>query len=188
MRNLRLRMFVTLITVGIFSGGALGVMYHFTKAPIERNQEKELKEAIFRVLPEAKNYTDLTQLDDTVIYKGLDKQGNLVGYAVAGKGKGFQGEIKLMVGVDKELQELTGLEVLESSETPGLGAMIAEKSFKSQFSGLKLIQGVKIGYVKNKKPEKETDIQAITGATISSKAVVDMVNDLVEKLREALNQ
>ena len=188
MKNLRLRMFITLISVGIFSGGALGTMYRFTKGPIEKNQKKELRQAIFRVLPQAENYTELAQLDDAIIYKGIDKQGSLIGYALAGRGKGFQGEIKLMIGVGKDLQKLTGLEVLESSETPGLGAMIAEEPFKSQFQRLKLIPGVNIGYVKNRKPEKETDIQAITGATISSKAVVDMVNDLVEKLREALNQ
>ena len=188
MKSLRLRMFVTLITVGIFSGGALGTMYCFTKTPIEKNQEKELREAIFQVLPQAKNYAELTRLDDAIIYKGLDAQGALAGYAVAGKGKGFQGEIKLMVGVEKNLKGFTGLEILESSETPGLGAKIAEEPFKSQFKILKLVQGTNIGYVKNKKPEKETDLQAITGATISSEAIVNIVNELIHKLRNFLKQ
>jgi Na+-translocating ferredoxin:NAD+ oxidoreductase subunit G len=85
--------------------------------------------------------------------------------------------------VDKGFKSLTGMEVLESQETPGLGAEISG-DFRKQFSGLSVSNGIE--YVKNRKPEKPGQIEAITGATISSRAVVNMLNDRLRQLREKL--
>ncbi|HIE43938.1 MAG TPA: RnfABCDGE type electron transport complex subunit G [Candidatus Omnitrophica bacterium] len=184
MKNIHLQMFITLILVGIFSGGALAVMYRFTKEPIERNRERELKDAIFKVLPETENYKELFKVGSTTIYEGYTDKGESAGYAVVGEGSGFQGNISLIIGMDEDLKFLTGIEILESLETPGLGAKIADEPFKSQFKGLEVPRDVKIRCIRDIRDRKKTDIQAITGATISSEAVVRIVNELVKKVRE----
>jgi electron transport complex protein RnfG len=69
--------------------------------------------------------------------------------------------------------------VLEQLETPGLGAEIDGEKFVSQFRGL--ATRPPISYVKGKAPEKDNEVQAITGATISSKAVVDIINKTIKQ-------
>ncbi len=108
----------------------------------------------------------------------------MLGYAFLAEGNGYQGTIKMIVGVDIDISEIKGMEVLESQETPGLGAEIATRDFRKKFDGLPLAH--KIEYVKNKKPDKPYQIEAITGATISSKAVVKIINDGVVKLKEKI--
>ena len=79
-----------------------------------------------------------------------------------------------------------GLRVLNQKETPGLGTKIAEEKFTGQFKGLSIEP--KIAYVKNKKPEKPNEIQAVTGATISSRAVVNAVNARVAAVLDILKE
>jgi electron transport complex protein RnfG len=188
MKKVHLKMFIVLIVVGVFSGGSLAVMYRFTQAPIQNTQQKELKEAVFKVIPDAKDYNEIKSVDSTVIYKVTGQDGETAGYAVAGEGGGFQGNIRLMVGLDKNMESITGIEILESMETPGLGERVKDEPFRSQFFGMKIPEGVTIGCVKNEKDKKETDIQAITGATISSEAVVSIVNELIAEARGNIKQ
>jgi electron transport complex protein RnfG len=107
-----------------------------------------------------------------------------VGYALPAQGNGYQGVIKLMIGLSPDLAEITGISILEQVETPGLGGRISEQAFQEQFRGVKTEPAV--GYVKNQKPEKDTDVQAVTGATISSRSVVTIINRSIEKFREVL--
>ena len=74
-----------------------------------------------------------------------------------------------------------GLEVLEQVETPGLGTKVTEEPFTSQFVNLNV--NPEITWVKGIKPQNPNEIQAITGATISSKAIVRIINEGVKKLR-----
>lgn len=85
--------------------------------------------------------------------------------------------------MDSAITKMTGMEVLESQETPGLGAEIAG-DFRKQFSGLSVARDIE--YVKNKKPEEPYQIESITGATISSRAVVSMLNKRIEEIRKAI--
>ena len=181
-------MFIVLIVVGIFSGGSLAVMYKFTQAPIQDTQQKELREAVFKVIPDAKDYKEIKAIDSTIIYKVMGQDGETAGYAVAGEGGRFQGNIKLMIGLDEKMESITGIEILESMETPGLGERIKDESFRSQFLGMKIPAGTAIECVKNEKNKKGTDIQAITGATISSEAVVKIVNGLITEARESISK
>ena len=119
----------------------------------------------------------------------LIKEGNELGYALPYEGNGFQGKIRLMVGVTNDLGKVVGLRVLEQVETPGLGTKIvtdpSDKAnpewFPGQFNGV--ITSPLITVVKNAKPSKDSEIMAITGATISSKAVVDIINSGIKELR-----
>ena len=175
------RMISVLVIVGAISGGALVSVYNYASPLIAKNEEKALKEAIYKVLPEAKSFHEITK-DGIVLYEGLDDKNKVVGYAFKAKGFGYQGEIEIIAAIDVDLQELKGMEVLESSETPGLGAEIANEPFKKQFRGLSAFP--KIMFTKGKVSQKN-EIQAITGATISTRAVVEILNKKIARIREA---
>ncbi|NQS89459.1 RnfABCDGE type electron transport complex subunit G [Patescibacteria group bacterium] len=198
-----IHMILTLSIVGIISGAALVGVYQYTHPLIEKNKEEALQRAIFEVLPEAKDYDVITYNTVTkevllrekdyrsttekekVVYRGLDSSGAPIGYALEGEGAGYQGEIKIMIGIDPGLNNTIGIEILESVETPGLGAKITSPWFKDQFNNLKILPLVEL--IKNKLPFKPNQVQAITGATISSQAVVDIVNKTLKQVREILS-
>ena len=208
------QMFAVLILVGALSGLVLAGSYQLTKPLIEKHKLEELKQSIFVVLPEAKSYEKI-ESDLIQAYKGLKEDQSSAGFAFVAKGPGFQGNIGMMVGVDAKMQRVLGMQVLEQSETPGLGAKIAEESFEAQFVSLEpkwadTISAASseqadaesadvgqpaltvaeipefIGYVKNVAPDEPHEIQAITGATISSVAVVSIINQHLYTLWEVV--
>jgi electron transport complex protein RnfG len=179
--NKILRMIIVLTVIGLVSGGILAVVYNWSLPKIELNQIRETDAAIFKVLPATKSYKKVAK-DDLTYFECFDKEGGRVGTAILCQGNGYQGEIKLMVGVNADLSKFTGMTVLEQVETPGLGAKIAEKRFESQFK--ELATKPPIEHVKAKAPEKPNEIQAITGATISSRAVVNIINKTVKQWLE----
>lgn len=181
--NKIVKMVLVLSITGAVSGGILAQVFHFADPLIQENRKKELREAIFVVLTEAKDYTTLEKGNDKekiVVYKGIDADGKLVGIAFIADGGGFQGNIRIMVGLSTDYLKLKGIKVLEQNETPGLGNRIKEPAFEDQFRGLEIKP--KVEYIKYRKPEKPNQIQAITGATISSEAVVKNINNAVERV------
>ena len=174
-------MIIVLTVIGLVSGGILAVVYNWALPKIELNLIRETDAAIFKVLPETKSYKKIAK-DDLTYFECFDKKGGRVGTAILCKGNGYQGEIKLMIGVNTDLSKFTGMTILEQVETPGLGAKIAEKKFENQFK--ELATKPPIEYVKAKAPEKPNEIQAITGATISSRAVVNIINKTVKQWLE----
>ncbi len=181
-----LKMFLNLTVIGALTGGILAAVFGVADPLIQANKEKELKESIFVVLPEAKDYRVMEKTvgkEKLTVYKGIDADGVPVGIAFKAEGNGFQGNIVTMVGLGLDYMKLKGIKVLEQLETPGLGNRIKEPAFEGQFKGLEVRP--RIEYIKNRKPEKPNQIQAITGATISSDAVVKNLNNAIEKvLRE----
>lgn len=180
--KLEFRMIIVLTLIAIFSGFILSYTYISTRSDIERNAEMAKRNALVKVLQGAKDFEEKVIDKETTLLIAKDENGRIIGYAALTEGAGFQGKIKLMVGFDSTLTHITGLEILENVETPGLGNRIVEDWFKEQYKN----RVPPITYVKGKKPEKENEIQAITGATISSKSVVKIVNTAHEKLRNFL--
>lgn len=177
------KMFLNLVVIGALSGVILSGVFGVADPMIKANKEKELKESIFVVLPGAKDFKVLEKtvgLEKLVVYKGIDENGAPVGIAFKADGGGFQGNIGLMVGLETDFLKLKAIEVLEQLETPGLGDKIRAPQFKDQFKGLEVKP--KVEYIKYRKPDKPNTIQAITGATISSEAVVKNINKAVEKV------
>lgn len=125
------------------------------------------------VLPEAGDFSELTTLDSGITYcAGLDEEGNTIGYVFTSGAKGYGGTVAVMVGLDTE-GVITGIEILSHSETPGLGANATGEAFKSRFNG-------KSGQLTvDKNSNDGQNIQAITAATITSKAVVSAVNAVI---------
>lgn len=181
--NKVVKMLLVLSITGAVSGGILAQVFHFADPLIQENRQKELRDAIFLVLPEAKDYKTLEKevnREKITIYKGIDAEGKSVGVAFIADGGGFQGNIRLIVGLNNDYLKLKAIKVLEQNETPGLGNRIKEPQFEDQFKGLEIKP--KVEYIKYRKPEKPNQITAITGATISSDAVVKNINNAVEKV------
>ena len=138
------------------------------------------------VLSAAKEFEEVSSFkaDGIVknVYKGTDG-GKCVGYCVSVAPSGYGGEMEIMVGVDNDLK-LTGIDIVSSSETAGLGKNASKESFRNQFEGL-----TKTVTVKKSAPKKESnEIQALSGATITSNAVADGANAAIEavhKIKEA---
>ena len=183
-----LRLVLTLAIAGLVSGIAIIGIYESTLPTITANKARELREAVFKVLPgvsqmQALVYRDGELIavakpdkDEPVIYGGYDEAHEFVGYAMPAAGPGFQDTIAILYGYEPGQKLVVGMEVLESRETPGLGDKIYKDAvWVSGFSALSVepeIVAVKKGTKSN-----PNEIDAITGATISSKAVVRIINE-----------
>ncbi len=183
-----LRLVLTLAVAGLVSGMAIIGIYESTLPTITANKARELREAVFKVLPgvsqmQALVYRDgelvvveKPDKDEPVIYGGYDEPGNFVGYAMPAAGPGFQDTIALLYGYKPGEKFVVGMEILESRETPGLGDKIyKDASFVGGFSALSVEP--EIVAVKKGTKSQPNEIDAITGATISSKAVVRIINE-----------
>jgi electron transport complex protein RnfG len=120
----------------------------------------------------------------TIAYEACDEKGNRLGWVLPGSGQGFADRIELLIGLDPLLATIHGLYVLDQKETPGLGNTItsAEK-FRDQFAGKRTEPPL---VVVKAAPDPEHEIQALTGATISSESVSQIVNRTIENLRQPI--
>ena len=112
-------------------------------------------------------------------------QGDLRGYVIKTGGQGYADRIELLLGVDPQVDRITGLFVLDQKETPGLGNKIIESQWRGQFLGKKTSPALN---VTKAGAGNANDIDAVTGATISSRAVTNIVNSAVSALKEPLTQ
>ena len=159
----------------------LAVTYEVTRPKIEEQLKMEEQSALRSIMPSADSFSEKTI--DGIEYFEAFKDKMLVGYCVRVVGSGYSGYIRMMAGVSLN-GTIQGVAVLEHSETPGLGAKINEiRPGESEPWFLKQFRGKSAGTIAIKK-----DIDAITGATISSKAVTDAirktVDDLLSKLKK----
>ncbi|MBC2716206.1 MAG: RnfABCDGE type electron transport complex subunit G [Desulfobacteraceae bacterium] len=109
--------------------------------------------------------------------------GQTAGWVVKSSGQGYAGKIELLIGVDAKSEEITGLFILDQKETPGLGNKIMESVWRKQFINKSTQQQLTAVKTKAAAPN---EINAITGATISSKSVCGIVNQSLENLRQPL--
>jgi len=183
-----LRLVLTLAIAGLLSGVAIIGIYESTLPTITANKARELREAVFKVLPGVSQMQQLVYRDGQLaatqdkqknepgIYAGYDEHGDFAGYAIPAAGPGFQDTIGLLYGYTPQRRMVLGMEVLESRETPGLGDKIyKDAEFVGGFSALSTEP--EIVAVKKGTKSQPNEIDAITGATISSKAVVRIINE-----------
>jgi RnfABCDGE-type electron transport complex G subunit len=185
------RMIIVLTLVSLISGGFLTGVAKLTKERIALNIQAEIEEAIDLVVDDAETDLRVYEEEDFVIYRELEEDGDLAGFAVQATGVGFQDKITLMFGLDGSLEEITGLTIIDQKETPGLGAKIEDWETFLQFwenrdaSGLLTLRKPPVRTLDELMP---TEINAITAATISSKKVLEIVNLSLEKMRELAKQ
>lgn len=176
-----IHMIATLTIIGVIAGGLLSEVSDWAVPLIAMNQKAETEKAIFLVQSSGKSYEAVAGAGFE-IYKVFDENKNLTGFSMTYEGNGFQGKIRLMIGLSAELNNITSLEILEQVETPGLGTKVTEDPFRNQFKNLQTTP--QINWVKGKLPEKPNEIQTVTGATISSKSVVAIINAGLTKARQ----
>ncbi|MFH1767546.1 MAG: FMN-binding protein [Candidatus Omnitrophota bacterium] len=178
-----LKIISVLTLICVLCAVCLSIVAGFAADKIERNQKEAVEQALFTIAPSA-DRIDPFSIAKRQLYKLFDKEGILLGYGFLAGGQGYGGTIKIMAVMTPDLNNLLGMEVIESVETPGLGAKIREISFKEQFKSLSL--SPKIEYTKDK-ISSSNQIRAITGATVSSKAVVNILNSEIEQLRKIID-
>ncbi len=184
-----LRLTLTLAFAGLLSGTAIVGAYELTLPQITENKARALEKAVLEVVPGAVSTHGLVaeggRLRDAKkgetgvsLYGAYGADGKLAGYAIAAKGPGFQDTIELIYGYAPDRRHITGMVVLESRETPGLGDKITkDEHFLAEFHDLAVdpeVLVVKAGQKTGGQTDNQVD--AITGATISSKAVVKIIN------------
>lgn len=167
---------LVLLTISVVVALLLAFTNSITKDKIAANKIKEQNVAKQEVLAAATQFEETEFSDETglvkAVYQGKDGSGNPVGWCVSVTPSGYGGELDLMVGVFPD-GTISGMKVVSLSETAGLGAKAAEPAFSSQFTG-KPADG-SLTVIKSGTP-KENEIMAISGATITSRAVKDGVN------------
>ena len=189
--SLSSRMIIVLTTVGLISGGFLAGVAKLTKERIALNIQAEIEEAIEEVVDDAEVSTVLYEEEDLVIYRELEENGDLAGFAIQATGVGFQDKITLMLGLDETLTKITGLIIIDQKETPGLGAKITEWDSFLQFWEERDATGMlSLRKPPVRTPEEllATEINSITAATISSRKVLDIVNLSLDKVRELITK
>lgn len=186
-----MKMLRAMVGIGIMSALLIVLAFELTLPRVQRLKAEALEKAILKVLPgtlrtQAFGITangELVEIEDDLIteltvYAGYDENQKLVGYALGAAGQGYADIIRILYGYDPKRQLVIGFQVLESKETPGLGDKIEkEQHFLANFKALDV--GVnKDGQLQNEvitvkqgKKQNAWEIDGITGATISSRAI-----------------
>ena len=170
---------LALVAITLVAALCLATVYQVTKDVIARAEETERMESFHAVFPDA---TTLDIIDPFLAlhpgaeiqraFEAKDAEGDLIGAVLSVTShNGYGGDIVLSIGVSTDLS-VTGVKVTSMSETSGLGSHCQDEDFLSQFTGK---DAEAIGYVKDGNPG-EDEIDAITGATTTTKAVLEAVN------------
>lgn len=173
-----------MIVMSLVFGGLVGFIYQQLQPRIQQNMAEEINQGMTSLLPSAQSYEAVTGEDGAVLYRvGKGSDGHPVGYAIQAEGAGFADTIGLLIAIEEDLETLAGIAILSSNETPGYGDKINNPPFRGQFADCPVDQPLTV--VKSGDREKrDPEIVAITGATISSRAVVSIVNDAVTTLKQ----
>lgn len=190
---------LVLIIITLIAGLCLGGVYELTKEPIAHQKELAVTESCKAVFPDEEGFTPVTNfvLSDTTVSEGLALQlkqngvtvgniytamaadGTVAGYAVeVTSAEGYGGDIRIMCGITSE-GVLRGISILEIGETAGLG-MRAESVIVPQIHNLDVAE---ITYTKTGKTSTD-EIDAISGATITTRAFVNMINGALQVCNE----
>jgi electron transport complex protein RnfG len=191
-----------MVVIGTLCALLISFTYEGTFSIIEKNKAEALERAIFQVLPGVTS-TLTYQLEpdgsfaqvtgkaagEEFVYAGFDEQNQLAGVAIEGSGQGYADIIRVLYGYDPEKGEVVGMYVLESKETPGLGDKIEkDPAFLKNFEALDVsLNARKDGLehavvpVKHGTKENPWEIDGITGATISSRAIGNILGASTER-------
>jgi len=166
---IKLSVFLTIACA--IAAAALSITYVTTSERIAVQKKAEVNSAISNdCLPGCINIKEVKDH-----YEGFDKNGKKIGYAFRVSPQGYGGAIDMAVGIDIQGRVL-GIKIISMKETPGLGSKASEPSFLAQFTGKTSISPLKA----------KKDIDAITGATITSQAVSNGVREALKRFRQIL--
>ncbi len=181
---------VTLVFIAVLS-----LIYVLTRDTIRLNESLVVKRAVLYVagleVPQTgieadalyqKRVVEVKKEGEVLYYEILSPSGELQSYVVPVLGAGLWGEIESVVGVEKDLKTLTGIEFIKQNETPGLGGRITESWFKEQFRGKRW----PLSTVPEGDPAGDQEFQAITGATNTTNGIRDILNNRLARAEQAI--
>jgi len=192
----------TLSLVAGVSGLLVVLVYQLTMPLIAENKRIAIERALFKVMPAAVSRRDFmvseqgiapaedSAADGILVYAGYNEQGRLTGIAIEAAAQGYQDVIRLLYSYDPACECIRGIEVLKMAETPGIGDKISkDPAFRENFTALDArlnnagsALAHDIVMVKHGTKTEPWQIDAISGATISSRAVARMLNDTARQL------
>ena len=197
-----MKMLRAMVGIGVVCALLIVLTFEGTLPRIEKNKAEALEKAIFKVLPgitEKKTFqltgnnvfTEINNEEEAekIVYAGYDENGKLVGLAIKASGMGFADVLRILYGYDPEKQAVVGFYVLESKETPGLGDKIEkDENFLANFKNLDVSLIEDLSVVKNKvipvkhgTKKNPWEVDSITGATISSRAIGNIIDKSSEE-------
>ena len=186
-----------LLIVASFCFGLLIAVTSAGLSPrIRQNEINKRNRLVSALLPETKDFILMDEQleiksprgknEIVEIYRAVSDTNECVGWSFETVGSGFADKIKLVVALDKNVEKIAGFNVLASAETPGFGDQIKYDFFRDQFKGAPVgeLKLVTIG----ERDEIDSEIVAISGATISSEAVVEIVSNSVTQIKEQMQK
>ena len=187
-----------LIAASFVFGLLLAATNYALEPRIIQNKIDKLNRKARVLLPAAKHFVPLEPAEGDAIkimsargkeveivgYKGVSADENGVGWAFNVSGSGFADKIELVVVVDYAFEKMMGYGVLFSNETPGFWDKINDAGFADQFKDVPVGQFTLV----TTKSKEESEIEAISGATISSEAVVRILNDSLEQIKKQMQK
>jgi len=193
-----LRIYAVMIGLGILCSVAIVLTYELTREPISNNQAAYRGEAGLAVLPGAESIRVFHQDPDgrfiegagttegaELIFAGYDAGGHLIGFAIEAAGKGYQDVIRLIYGYVPDGERVVAFRVLQSRETPGLGDRVeTDPGFQANFDNLDVRLNESkddianpITFVPHGTKESPWQIDGLSGATVTSRAIADIVSE-----------
>ncbi len=181
---------LNLLIISAVAALLLALTNSVTASTIAQRNEQANAEARKLVLESAQDFEQVKDVktdnskgvEVSEIYEAKDASGNTVGYTLKVLPSGYGGTIELMVGIDSAKGQVSGINVVSNSETAGLGAKSTDPEFSDQYKGKPLKE---LSVLKNGTPG-DTEIKAISGATITSTAVTNGVDAAIEVYNNSL--
>ncbi len=194
------RLLALMTSAGAIAGALIVSVYQLTLPRIERHKSEVERAAVLEVLKSPASFDTLYLVQGDLVkalpagaqakglekvYLGRDASGKRIGFAVSGTGNGFQEPITVMFGYDATAHAVIAMKVISNKETPGLGDKIVKDTmFVHEFAGaVSPLAGVKRG--NGKAPN---DVEMITGATISSRAVIQIINNAIARWQPLMDK
>ena len=179
------------IALALVYGAALAEVQTTLGPRIAENKRRETYSVIPTLVPGA----DVAMTQEILVtgadgqqhrvYRAVAADGKYLGWVLPAHGQGFADRIDLLIGVGYDVSTITGLYVLDQKETPGLGALITEEPFRERFRGLPTDHAVT---VVTAEPAGPGQVRAVTGATISSDSIAEIVNRAIGNLIDAIRR
>lgn len=184
-----------LLIVASFCFGLLIAVTNAGLSPrIIQNKINKRNQLVTGLLPEAKNFVPVDseiviktidgRKSTVEVFKALAESDECVGWSFNAAGPGFADKVELVVAVDANFEKIAGFDVLSSNETPGFGDQIKYDYFRNQFEGApaEALKLVSVG----EPTTIDSQIVAISGATVSSEAVVEIVSNSITQIKEQM--
>ena len=197
----------TLGLVATISGLLVVLSYRITLPMIEENKRLAIEKALYKVVPGAVSRQDFIVTDSAIrpeqpglegtrLYAGYDASGKLKGIALEAAAAGYQDVIRMLYGYDPYCQCIRGIQVLKMAETPGIGdKIIKDETFQQNFTALQARPNADgsglehaIVPVRHGTKTRPWQIDAISGATISSNAVARMLNESSQRMSPVIQR